>query len=89
MRTILLTVLLLAASASAFATSTYRFRGGVVSVGDSIAGLAQRAGAPSRVVPLENEYGAAIGERWDYYIDGKLVSFEITGGVVVHISETR
>ena len=71
------------------ATETYRFRDGVVSTGDSIAALVKRAGQPSRIVQLQNRYGAAVGERWDYYIDDKVVSFEISGGKIVAIIETR
>lgn len=89
MRRLTLAAALLLVVASATAAETYRFRNGVVSVGDSVAGLMQRAGAPTRTVQLENRYGAAVGERWEYYIDGKLVAFEISGGRVLRITEAR
>lgn len=89
MRRHFLTIALLCFSAAAMAADTYRFGGGVVSTGDSVAALVKRAGQPSRIVQLENSYGAAVGERWDYFIDGKLVSFEISGGRIIAITETR
>ena len=87
MRRFLLAVSLLLAMASATAGDTYRFSGGVVSVGDSIAALQKRAGTPTRTVPLENSRGARVGERWDYFVGDKLVSFEISNGRILAISE--
>lgn len=89
MRRLILAAGLVLAMGAATAGDMYRFGGGVVSVGDSIAALLKRAGQPDRIVQLENAVGAAVGERWDYYEDGKLVSFEITGGRIQRISETR
>jgi hypothetical protein len=88
MRRILLGLALVIACAAAHADS-YRFSGGLVMDGDSVATLIKHAGQPSRIVQLENRFGAAVGERWDYYIDDKLVSFYITGGRVTSISEAR
>lgn len=88
MRRIALVIALLSLSFVAHA-DTYRFGNGIVTTGDSVAALVKRAGQPSRIVTLENRYGAAVGERWDYYIDGKLVSFYISDGKVESISETR
>lgn len=88
MRKIVLAIALLSLSAVALADS-YRFSGGLVMDGDSVATLIKRAGQPSRIVPLENKFGANVGERWDYYIDDKLVSFYVSGGRVTSISESR
>ena len=88
MRRFLLAVCLVLVMGAASA-DTFRFAGGVVSVGDSVAALLQRAGPPTRTLRLENDEGAAIGERWDYFIGSKLVSFEISGGVVLTINESR
>lgn len=88
MRRIAIALLLALACGAALADS-YRFGNGLVVDGDSVAALVKRAGQPTRIVTLENKFGAAVGERWDYFIDGKLVSFEISGGVVRSITETR
>ena len=88
MRRLVLTLALCCICAAAHA-DMYRFRDGVVTDGDSVAALIKRAGQPNRIVQLENRYGAAIGERWDYYIDDKLVSFEIYDGKVHSITEAR
>ena len=87
MRRIILTIVLLCLCAAASA-GTYRFRNGVVSEGDSVASVVQRAGQPNRVVELQNERGAAVGERWEYYFGNKLVALVISGGRVIQISET-
>lgn len=87
MRRIILTIILLCLCAAANA-ATYRFRNGVVTEGDSVAAVLQRAGRPDRVVQLQNRYGAGVGERWEYYFDRKLVSIIISGGRVVAIEET-
>ncbi len=88
MRRLVLTLALCCICAAAHADS-YRFRDGVVVDGDSIAALIKRAGQPDRIVQLQNEYGAGVGERWEYFIDDKLVSFEIYNGKVHSISEAR
>lgn len=87
MRRIILTIVLLCLCAAASA-ATYRFRNGVVTEGDSVAAVIQRAGKPDRVVQLQNEYGAGVGERWEYYFGTKLVSLVISGGRVIEITET-
>ena len=88
MRRLALILALFCLSAAAHADS-YRFANGVVVDGDSVAALIKRAGQPNRIVTLENRFGAAVGERWDYYIDDKLVSFEIYDGKVHAIIEAR
>ena len=88
MRRLALTLVLFCISAAAHA-DRYRFRNGLVTDGDSVAALIKRAGQPDRIVQLVNEYGAGVGERWDYYIDDKVVSFEISGGRIDSIIETR
>ena len=59
----------------ALAGETYRFERGVVSVGDGVAALVQKSGRqPDRIVTLENSRGAAVGERWEYYLRDKQVN---------------
>ncbi|MEJ1250665.1 hypothetical protein [Denitratimonas tolerans] len=88
MRIILATALLLAAFA-AHAFDTYAFPRGIVSVGDSTAVLIQKGGQPSRIVTLENHRGAAVGERWEYYLRDKQVNFTIHDGRVKRVDEIR
>lgn len=58
--------------------------------GDSVARLRQVAGVPDRIVTLENRFGAAVGERWEYdRPDGQLVAFILRGGRIVAIQTLR
>lgn len=86
---IILAGLLALAAFQAHAFDTFAFPKGVVSKGDSTAALIQRAGQPDRIVTLENHRGAAVGERWEYYLRDKQVNFTITGGRVTRVEELR
>jgi len=89
MRTTIALMLCLAAAA-AVAGETFRFDRGVVTVGDSVATLVQKAGRqPDRIVTLENHRGAAVGERWEYYLRDKQVNFETRAGRIIEITEIR
>ena len=85
----LLGILLLAATSNAAAFDTFQFPKGVVSKGDSTAALIQRAGRPDRIVTLENSRGAAVGERWEYYLRDKQVNFTISCGRITGVEELR
>lgn len=89
MRAILVALALALVSCHAQAGgTTYRCPDGVVSAGSSnIADLIKRCGQPSRTVPLENVYGARVGERWEYYIGEKVVMFTIRAGKVERVDE--
>ena len=68
----------------------YRFERGVVSVGDGVAALVQKSGRqPDRIVTLENSRGAAVGERWEYYLRDKQVNFTTKDGRITGIEEIR
>lgn len=89
MRTTIALILCLAA-ATAVAGETFRFDRGVVTVGDSVGTLVQKAGRqPDRIVTLENQRGAAVGERWEYYLRDKQVNFETRAGRIIEITEIR
>lgn len=88
MRFILAGLLALAAF-QAHAFDTYAFPRGIVSVGDSTAALVQKGGQPDRIVTLENRRGAAVGERWEYYLRDKQVNFTVSGGRVTSVEELR
>ena len=83
------TALALAAT-PAVADFSFRFGDAVVTTGDSPATVIHKAGRqPDRIVRLENRRGAAVGERWEYYLENKQVNFEIRDGRVVDIQELR
>ncbi len=87
---IILAVLLALASTAALADFSVRFDRGVVTVGDSAGSVIQKAGRqPDRIVQLQNSFGAAVGERWEFYLSGKQVNIEFRGGKVIDISEIR
>lgn len=79
----------LLAAGLATAADTYRSGSRVISVGDTAARLMQVVGAPTLREPVENKHGGRIGERWQYALDGKTVTFEIRDGKVLSIDERR
>jgi hypothetical protein len=86
---ITLAILLAIASNTAFADFSYRFDRGVVTVGDSAGTLMSKGGKPDRIVEVQNANGAAVGERWEYYFQGKQVNFTLADGKVTDIQEIR
>ena len=82
-----LLVPLLAISLSVCATATLRVGQQVLSVGDTAAKVIGLLGKPDFKVPVENKFGAYLGERWQYnreqdhvvtvtVIDGKVADIE-------------
>ena len=62
--------------------------GRLIDAGTSEARVMKSMGAPDRYIQLENKYGAAVGERWVYYIDGinaRTVNINLSGGVVTSV----
>jgi hypothetical protein len=88
MRTVILATLLALLSLPAFADSI-RFGDRLLTDGDSAAKVKQIAGEPDAIEQIENEYGATRGQRWQYYRDGKTITFTIVDGKVTAITETR
>lgn len=88
MRVLLLAAGLLMAGL-AVAADTYRSGSRVITVGDSAAKLTQIVGAPAIKVPIETKQGGYEGERWQYAIDGKTVTFEIRDSKIAAIDERR
>lgn len=79
----------LAMPALAFAFDSFRFGDKLITVGDSAAKLADLAGQPVYKEPIENDKGAFRGERWQYRIDGKSVTFTIRESRIAEIEERR
>lgn len=77
----------LALAFSAVASDSVRFDSQVITVGESEGRVLSVAGEPARRVPLQNRFGAAVGERLDYEVGRKTVQITISGGVVVAIDE--
>ena len=88
MRSLVLAAGLLAAGL-AVAAETYRSGTRVITVGDSTARLVQIVGAPTIKETIETPQGGGEGERWQYAVDGKTVTFEIRNGKVASIDERR
>ncbi|WP_257388220.1 DUF2845 domain-containing protein [Tahibacter caeni] len=88
MRSLVLAAGLLAAGL-AVAADTYRSGNRVITVGDSAAKLAQIVGTPTIKETIETREGGREGERWQYAVDGKTVTFEIRNGKVASIDERR
>jgi hypothetical protein len=59
----------------------------VITVGQSDGQLHQLFGEPTRIITLQNYLGGAVGERWDYFLPNKVVSFYISGGRIYRIDE--
>jgi hypothetical protein len=88
MRHFILIAALLLATLPAFADSI-AIDGRLVTTGDGAGKVIDVAGKPDRVVQLETKYGGAVGERWEYYRDGKTLMIEFQAGKVASITETR
>lgn len=69
---------------------TYNFGLRVITDGDSTGKLIDLAGKPDQTSPIENKFGARIGEKWIYYRDGKTITFTIdNNGKIISIIESR
>lgn len=88
MRSLILLVCLLSAGL-ALASDTFRSGSRVITVGDSAAKLVQVVGTPTIKEPIESKGGGHEGERWQYALDGKTVTFEIRDSKVISIDERR
>lgn len=89
MRNFVIALLLAIVSAPAIAGETIAFGNRVLTTGDSTGRIMEVAGSPDRVVQLENRFGAATGERWEYYQGGKTIVLTIVNSRLVRIEEIR
>jgi hypothetical protein len=67
---------------AAQAGSTFRVGNRVLTVGDSAVFTRNLLGDPPYKEPVEDGYGAWRGERWQYEIDGRMVTVTIVAGKV-------
>ena len=89
MRAILpfLLAIALAVPLAAAASDSVNFGQRVITLGDSVATVYQVAGEPSRVVQLQNKFGAGLGERLEYFVGSKVVQITVRDSKVVRIEE--
>jgi len=85
MRLIIAIILLLTTSIAT--AETIRIGSRIITTGMSTADVIDRAGQPSRTIPLENVYGAGVGERWEYYQGRKQYNIWLQSGRVVRVEE--
>ena len=82
-------LLALLVSSAAYAGDTYRHGLHVVTVGDTASKLTELVGEPGYKEPIESKAGGFEGERWQYSIDHKTVTFEIRSGRIASIDERK
>lgn len=89
MRSLLL-VALLAFSLGVQAGQTLRVGQQVLTVGDTATHAVALLGTPAYKEPVENKFGAHLGERWQYTRDnGHVVVVTIIAGKVADIDDRR
>ncbi|RDZ27901.1 DUF2845 domain-containing protein [Lysobacter silvisoli] len=87
---ILLAALLgLAWTLPVWASDSIAFGNRVLVLGDAVGQVYQLAGTPDRIKRIENKRGAEVGERFEYYRDGKTILITIRDGRVAAIEEVR
>jgi hypothetical protein len=74
---------------SAHAMDFYRFGNRLLEVGDPVVKLIELAGEPAYKEPIEDHSGAFEGERWQYNLDGMIVTFVIRDAKVRSIQQAR
>lgn len=87
MRAIALSLLLLAVTAPVMADSL-NVGNRVLVDGDSVGKAYELLGKPDRVVQLENKFGAGMGERLEWYRNGKTIQIIVRGGRITSIYES-
>jgi len=87
MRAIALSLLLLAVSVPVMADSI-NVGNRVLVDGDSVGKAYELLGKPDRIVQLENKFGAAMGERLEWYRNGKTIQIVVRGGRIASIYES-
>jgi len=72
------------------ANDTLRVEQQVLTVGDTATHAIDLLGTPVYKEPVQNEYGAYLGERWQYKRDNdRIVIVTIIGGKVANIEERQ
>ena len=92
MKAILFAILIVVAGSAAgqaqvHCSSSERFGGKVIRVGDSDRRVIEAK--PDREVRLETKFGGTAGYRFDFYKYGRTVQIYTSGGVVVRVCRLR
>ena len=69
------------------ASETLRVGSQVLAVGDSAVRAIQLLGDPAYKEPVENTFGAARGERWQFQMDNHIATVTIIDGKVASIED--
>lgn len=81
---------LLALSLGVHANDTLRVGQQVLTVRDPVTHVIDLLGTPVYKEPLQNKFGAYVGERWQYRREsGRVVTVTIIGGKVANIEESQ
>jgi hypothetical protein len=72
---------------AAAADDGVRFGNQLILYGDSESKVLSAAGEPVRRVPVQNKFGAVVGERLDYEVGNKTVQITIKNGQVAGVNE--
>lgn len=68
---------------------TYNFGNRVLTEGDSLEMLLEIAGKPTEIKPQTDRNGNTHSERYNYHLDGKMISVWVVGRKVVSIDEVK
>ena len=82
-------VLLFFIAVQAHAMDMYRVGNHILEVGDTVGKLIDLIGEPQYKEPIESDYGAFEGERWQYRRDGGSVTFAIRDAKIRYIDFKR
>jgi hydrogenase maturation factor len=81
---------LLVMSLAIHANDTLRVGQQVLTSGDPATHAIDLLGTPAFKTPLENNFGAYVGESWQFKLDtGRIVTVTIIGGKVAGIEESQ
>lgn len=88
MRTLILFVLV-ALAGSASALDSVNCGNNLVAKGDSTGKVIKACGQPDRISPIQNGFGATVGERWEYYKSNKTIAIIISASKVARIEQIQ
>lgn len=83
----LIFMLMLAFGMNATAGETLRVGQQVLSVGDTAVHVIDLLGTPGYKEPVQNEFGASLGERWQFSRDDHVLIITIIAGKVSSIED--
>lgn len=86
-KTMIRFALLMMFASLAYASETTRIDGTIVTTGMTTAEVLKRAGEPDAREPVQNQFGAVLGHRWEYHGGTRMVTLWAQSGKVVRIDE--